>query len=55
MTPIFYFDLASPEAYLAAERMLQANTDRARADGVRSLPAVVIGGEVLEGERAIPA
>jgi len=34
---------------------LQANTDRARADGVRSLPAVVIGGEVLEGERAIPA
>ena len=24
MTPIFYFDLASPEAYLAAERVLQA-------------------------------
>jgi 2-hydroxychromene-2-carboxylate isomerase len=23
MTPIFYFDLASPEAYLAAERVLQ--------------------------------
>jgi 2-hydroxychromene-2-carboxylate isomerase len=34
---------------------LRANTDRARADGVRELPAVVIRGEVLEGERAIPA
>jgi 2-hydroxychromene-2-carboxylate isomerase len=34
---------------------LEANTQRAREDGVRSLPAVVIDGRVLEGERAIPA
>ena len=34
---------------------LAANTERARADGVRTLPAVVLDGRVLEGERAIPA
>jgi 2-hydroxychromene-2-carboxylate isomerase len=34
---------------------LEANTERARADGVSALPAVAIGGRVLEGERAIPA
>jgi 2-hydroxychromene-2-carboxylate isomerase len=34
---------------------LAANTERARADGVTALPAVVIDGRVLEGERAIPA
>jgi 2-hydroxychromene-2-carboxylate isomerase len=34
---------------------LAANTERARADGVRTLPAVWVGGRVLEGERAIPA
>jgi hypothetical protein len=35
--------------------VLAANTARARADGVMAVPAVVIGGRVLEGERAIPA
>jgi len=34
---------------------LAANTARARADGVRTLPAIWAGGRVLEGERAIPA
>jgi 2-hydroxychromene-2-carboxylate isomerase len=34
---------------------LAANNGRARADGVTSVPAVVIGGRILEGERAIPA
>ena len=34
---------------------LQANTERARADGVRTLPAMWVGGRLLEGERAIPA
>jgi 2-hydroxychromene-2-carboxylate isomerase len=34
---------------------LDENTGRARADGVRTLPAVWVGGRVLEGERAIPA
>ena len=34
---------------------LAANTERARADGVRTLPAVWVDGRVLEGERAIPA
>src|SRR3954466_3894121 len=34
---------------------LDANTERARADGVTVLPAVVIEGRVLGGERAIPA
>ena len=34
---------------------LAANTERARADGVRTLPAVWVGGRILEGERAIPA
>ena len=34
---------------------LAKNTERARADGVRTLPAVWVGGRVLEGERAIPA
>jgi 2-hydroxychromene-2-carboxylate isomerase len=33
---------------------LAAASDRARAEGVRALPAVVIGGEVLHGERAVP-
>jgi 2-hydroxychromene-2-carboxylate isomerase len=34
---------------------LAQNTERARADGVRTLPAVWVDGRVLEGERAIPA
>jgi 2-hydroxychromene-2-carboxylate isomerase len=34
---------------------LRANIERARADGVRTLPAVWVDGRVLEGERAIPA
>ena len=34
---------------------LRANSGRARADGVRMLPAVLVDGRVLEGERAIPA
>jgi 2-hydroxychromene-2-carboxylate isomerase len=34
---------------------LAANNARARADGVRSVPAMVVDGRVLEGERAIPA
>jgi 2-hydroxychromene-2-carboxylate isomerase len=34
---------------------LEANTERARADGVRTLPAMWVGGRTLEGERAIPA
>jgi 2-hydroxychromene-2-carboxylate isomerase len=33
---------------------LAAATAQARADGVRSLPAVVIDGQVLHGERAVP-
>jgi len=33
---------------------LAAATAHARADGVRSLPAVVIGDQVLHGERAVP-
>jgi 2-hydroxychromene-2-carboxylate isomerase len=35
-------------------RALEAATARALADGVRELPAVVIDGQVLAGERAIP-
>ena len=34
---------------------LAENTARARADGVRTLPAMWVDGRVLEGERAIPA
>jgi 2-hydroxychromene-2-carboxylate isomerase len=34
---------------------LEAASARARAEGVTALPAVVIDGTVLEGERAIPA
>jgi 2-hydroxychromene-2-carboxylate isomerase len=34
---------------------LEANNARAREDGVRSVPAMVVDGRVLEGERAIPA
>jgi 2-hydroxychromene-2-carboxylate isomerase len=34
---------------------LEANNERARADGVTSVPAMVVNGRVLEGERAIPA
>jgi hypothetical protein len=34
---------------------LAEHTERARADGVRTLPAVWVDGRVLEGERAIPA
>ena len=34
---------------------LEAASVQARAEGVRSLPAVVIDGTVLHGERAIPA
>jgi 2-hydroxychromene-2-carboxylate isomerase len=34
---------------------LEAASAQARAEGVRSLPAVVIDGTVLHGERAIPA
>jgi 2-hydroxychromene-2-carboxylate isomerase len=33
---------------------LEAASARARQDGVRSLPAVVIDGRVLHGERAVP-
>ncbi len=36
-------------------RALAANTERALADGVRELPAVWVGGELLSGERAVPA
>jgi len=39
----------------STRRALDENTARARADGVTELPAVVMGGRVLEGERAIPA
>jgi 2-hydroxychromene-2-carboxylate isomerase len=39
----------------STRRALEENTAQARADGVTELPAVVIGGRVLEGERAIPA
>ena len=41
-------ELSSTRARLAAA------TAQARADGVGTVPAVVVGGEVLEGERAIP-
>jgi len=34
---------------------LAEHSERARADGVRTLPAVWVDGRVLEGERAIPA
>lgn len=41
LQPAFYFDLASPEAYLAAERVLQALPEQAEWIGVlaRDLPA----------------
>ena len=39
----------------STRRVLEENTARAHADGVTALPAVVIAGRVLEGERAIPA
>jgi 2-hydroxychromene-2-carboxylate isomerase len=34
---------------------LAANAARARADGVRSVPAIWVAGRLLEGERAVPA
>jgi 2-hydroxychromene-2-carboxylate isomerase len=34
---------------------LAANAQRAADDGVRSVPAIWIGGRLLEGERAVPA
>jgi 2-hydroxychromene-2-carboxylate isomerase len=34
---------------------LAANAERARADGVTSVPAIWVGGRLLEGERAVPA
>jgi len=39
----------------ATREKLAAASAQARAEGVRSLPAVVIEGRVLHGERAIPA
>ena len=33
---------------------LEAASAQARAEGVRSLPAVVVGDRVLHGERAVP-
>ncbi|HET6547616.1 MAG TPA: DsbA family protein [Solirubrobacter sp.] len=39
----------------STRRALQEATERARADGVRELPAIWVGGKVLAGERAIPA
>jgi hypothetical protein len=39
----------------ATREKLAAASAQARAEGVRSLPAVVSDGQVLHGERAIPA
>jgi 2-hydroxychromene-2-carboxylate isomerase len=39
----------------STRRALEANTARAAADGVTSVPAIWIDGQVLAGERAIPA
>jgi 2-hydroxychromene-2-carboxylate isomerase len=39
----------------STRRSLAEAQERARADGVTSLPAIWIDGEVLAGERAIPA
>jgi hypothetical protein len=39
----------------STRRALEEATDRARADGVRELPAIWAGGRLLAGERAIPA
>jgi 2-hydroxychromene-2-carboxylate isomerase len=36
-------------------RALEANNARARADGVRAVPAIWTAGGVLDGERAVPA
>ncbi len=43
-------------AELRGTRMaLQANAERAREDGVTSVPAIWVDGRLLEGERAVPA
>ena len=39
----------------STKRALDENNARATADGVTALPAIWIGGEILSGERAIPA
>jgi 2-hydroxychromene-2-carboxylate isomerase len=39
----------------STRRALEEATARARADGVDAVPAVVVEGRVLAGERAIPA
>ena len=39
----------------STRRALEEANDRARADGVDSVPAIWIDGRVLSGERAIPA
>jgi 2-hydroxychromene-2-carboxylate isomerase len=42
-------------ALASTARALEANNARAEADGVRELPAIWAAGELLSGERAIPA
>ena len=53
--PAFYFDLASPEAYLAAERVLQACRCGRVDPGARARPAGrrVVGGVPLRDEQEI--
>ena len=41
-------------ALASTARALEDNNARARADGVRELPAVWVAGELLSGERAVP-
>jgi len=43
--PIFHFDLGSPYAYLAAERV-----ERAGDLGVRGVPSLVVGRTVFFGD-----
>jgi 2-hydroxychromene-2-carboxylate isomerase len=42
-------------ALASTARALEANNDRARADGVVAVPAIWTPDGVLEGERAVPA
>ena len=47
--PRFFYDLRSPDAWLAAERLERATAEAAQA-GVLDVPAVVVDGHAFHGD-----
>jgi 2-hydroxychromene-2-carboxylate isomerase len=61
--PVFHFDVGSPYAHLAAERVerlpmkraLREATERAAELGVRGVPSVIVAGTVFFGDDRLEA